>query len=86
MVATDFALFNYDAAMAICIAACEVENDFFSASDLYESMLRTKFDGVTGSVEFDNRYVRGNVVFTGLPICTLILSFPACVSGRGLGI
>lgn len=54
VVATDFALFNYDAAMAVCLAACEADQDFFSASDLYESMLRTKFDGVTGQVEFDN--------------------------------
>ena len=54
VVATDFALFNYDAAMAICLATCEADQEYFSASDLYESMLRTKFDGVTGQVEFDN--------------------------------
>lgn len=52
---TDFARFNYDAAMAIGIAACEAKNDFFTAADLYESMLQTKFEGVTGQVEFDNR-------------------------------
>ncbi len=54
VVATDFELFNYDAAMAICLAACEADQEFFSASDLYESMLRTKFNGVTGQVDFDN--------------------------------
>jgi hypothetical protein len=54
VVATDFAIFNYDAAMAICIACCEAKQDFFTASDLYESMLSTKFEGVTGQVEFDN--------------------------------
>jgi ABC-type branched-subunit amino acid transport system substrate-binding protein len=54
VVATDFELFNYDAAMAICLAACEADQEFFSASDLYESMIRTKFNGVTGQVEFDN--------------------------------
>lgn len=53
--ATDFALFDYDATMAICLAACETEQDFFSASDLYEAMLRTKFQGTTGQIEFDNR-------------------------------
>lgn len=40
--------------MAMAIAACEVEKDFFSAPDLYQSMLRTSFEGVTGQVEFDN--------------------------------
>jgi len=54
VVATDFALFHYDAAMAMGIAACETKRDFFSASDLYESMLSTKFEGVTGQVEFSN--------------------------------
>ena len=43
-----FALLNYDAAMAMGIAACETNNAFFSASDWYEMMLRIKFNGTTG--------------------------------------
>ena len=33
VVATDFALFNYDAAMAICLAACEAEVDHYGEKE-----------------------------------------------------
>jgi hypothetical protein len=52
--APDFALLNYDAAMAMGIAACETNSSFFSASDWYERMLRIEFSGTTGHVEFNN--------------------------------
>ena len=52
--APDFALLNYDAAMAIGIAACNVEQDFFLASDLFQSIIQTEFTGATGLVQFNN--------------------------------
>jgi len=35
------------------IAACETDNDFFSASDLFETMIRIQFLGLTGNVDFN---------------------------------
>lgn len=52
--ASDFALLNYDAAMAIGIAACEAGRDFFSAADLFKTVARVDFNGASGHVKFNN--------------------------------
>jgi hypothetical protein len=43
----------YDAVIALGIAACECEQDLFTGTELYEQLLKTEFDGVSGRVSFD---------------------------------
>lgn len=62
MYAPDFALLNYDAAITMGIAACEVDDDFFSAADVFNSVVRLEFQGASGHVVFDN--------FTGTRLVT----------------
>ena len=45
---------NYDAAMAFGIAACEVENDFFTGQELFDQIKKTTFEGASGIVSFDS--------------------------------
>lgn len=54
LIAMQYAILNYDAAIAVGLAACNVERDLFTAAELYESILTTRFDGVSGHVSFDN--------------------------------
>jgi len=49
-----FQYLNYDAVMAMGIAACEAPRDFFTGPELYETLLRTQFVGVSGLVRFSN--------------------------------
>lgn len=52
-----FALYqylNYDAVMALGIAACEAPREFFTGPELYETLLQTEFVGVSGLVRFRN--------------------------------
>jgi ABC-type branched-subunit amino acid transport system substrate-binding protein len=44
--------FNYDAALAFGIAACQTPG-LFTGSELYETLLNVSFEGVTGNVSFD---------------------------------
>lgn len=45
---------TYDAVMALGIAACECESDLFTGKELYQRLLLTEFDGVSGRVAFSN--------------------------------
>ena len=45
---------NYDAVMALGIAACEAPSEFFTGPELYETLLQTEFVGVSGLVRFAN--------------------------------
>ena len=44
----------YDAVMALGIAACEAPQDFFTGPQLYDTLIRTEFVGVSGLVRFSN--------------------------------
>jgi hypothetical protein len=45
---------NYDAVMALGIAACREPHTFFTGPELYYTLLRTQFEGVSGLVRFSN--------------------------------
>lgn len=55
LIALHFSLLNYDAAIAVGLAACRAESDLFTASELHESILETEFDGASGYVSFNNQ-------------------------------
>ena len=40
--------------MAVGLAACNAEQEFFTGPQLYDSILKTEFEGVSGTVRFDN--------------------------------
>jgi len=44
---------NYDAVIALGIAACEAQNEFFTGQELYDQVKKTSFEGASGSVSFD---------------------------------
>ncbi|CAB9523211.1 Metabotropic glutamate receptor-like protein E [Seminavis robusta] len=44
---------QYDAVMALGFAACEAQQEFFTGSQLFDSMMKTLFRGASGVVEFD---------------------------------
>jgi hypothetical protein len=44
---------HYDAVISLGIAACNAENEFFTRPEMYQSLLQTEFDGVTGYVSLD---------------------------------
>jgi hypothetical protein len=44
----------YDAVMALGIGACEIESDFFTGPELFESFKKVEFFGATGSVSFNS--------------------------------
>jgi hypothetical protein len=44
----------YDAVMALGIGACEIESDFFTGPELFESLKKVEFGGATGRVSFDS--------------------------------
>jgi hypothetical protein len=48
------AAFVYDAVMALGIGACEIESDFFTGPELFESFKKVEFFGATGSVSFNS--------------------------------
>lgn len=56
LLATHYSLLNYDAAISVGLASCRAknENELFTASELYDSILTTTFDGVSGHVSFNN--------------------------------
>jgi hypothetical protein len=45
---------NYDAVMALGIAACEAKQNFFTGPELYQTLVETEFEGVSGLVRFSN--------------------------------
>jgi hypothetical protein len=45
---------NYDAVMALGIAACGARHTFFTGPELYTTLLGTEFEGVSGLVRFSN--------------------------------
>ena len=45
---------NYDAVMALGIAACRAPQEFFTGPELYETLKMTEFEGVSGLVRFSN--------------------------------
>ena len=45
---------NYDTIMALGFAACDIDTDFFTGDELYQSLLRTEFQGASDYVSFDN--------------------------------
>jgi hypothetical protein len=45
---------NYDAIMALGIAACEAKQNFFTGPELYQTLVETEFEGVSGLVRFSN--------------------------------
>jgi ABC-type branched-subunit amino acid transport system substrate-binding protein len=49
-----YSLLNYDAAISVGLASCRIKNEFFTASELYDSILTTAFDGASGHVSFNN--------------------------------
>lgn len=57
---------NYDAAMAFGIAACDVENDFFTGQELFDQIKKSTFTGASGQVSFDpltGTRMSGDVVY-----------------------
>ena len=44
---------NYDAVMAMGIAACEQQSEFFTRKELFDQLVATEFDGISGRVSFD---------------------------------
>lgn len=48
-----YAYLSYDAFSALAIAACECKEDLFNGTELYDQLLRTEFEGVSGHVSFD---------------------------------
>lgn len=44
---------QYDATMAFAIAACEVDDDFFTGPQLFEQLKKTEFQGASGYVSFN---------------------------------
>jgi hypothetical protein len=49
-----YELMAYDAVIALGIAACECERALFTGTELYEQLLKTEFDGVSGHVAFEH--------------------------------
>jgi hypothetical protein len=45
-----YAMMAYDAVMALGIGACEIESDFFTGPELFESFKKVDFRGATGTV------------------------------------
>jgi hypothetical protein len=45
---------TYDAVMALGIAACGAPSTFFTGPELYYTLVRTEFEGVSGHVRFSN--------------------------------
>jgi hypothetical protein len=57
---------NFDAVMALGLAACSIDKEYFTGDDLYASLLETEFSGASDFVSFDNKtgtrkYVRYRV-------------------------
>jgi hypothetical protein len=48
-----YAMMAYDAVMALGIGACEIESDFFTGPELFESFKKVDFTGATGRVLFN---------------------------------
>jgi hypothetical protein len=48
-----YAMMAYDAVMALGIGACEIESDFFTGPELFESFKKVDFTGATGRVSFN---------------------------------
>jgi hypothetical protein len=48
-----YAMFAYDAVMALGIGACEIASDFFTGPELFESFKKVEFTGATGKVVFN---------------------------------
>lgn len=44
---------NYDSVMALGLAACGIEKDYFTGTELYEELLNTAFSGASDFVSFD---------------------------------
>ena len=74
LVPLHFALYNYDATITMGIAACEAEGDLFKALDLYESILQTEFEGVTGNIRFDAQTGTRNIKGTRYEIQNILAS------------
>jgi hypothetical protein len=49
-----YSMMASDAGMAFGIGACEIESDFFSGPELFESFKQVEFGGATGRVSFDS--------------------------------
>ena len=43
----------YDAVMALGIAACEANDDYFSPREHYDTLKETTFEGISGTISFD---------------------------------
>jgi hypothetical protein len=50
---TYFAQLNYDASIALGLAACEAESQFPNGAEVFDSLLRTEFEGSSGPVRFN---------------------------------
>jgi hypothetical protein len=48
-----FAQLNYDASIALGLAACEAESQFPNGAEVFDSLVQTKFEGSSGPVGFD---------------------------------
>jgi hypothetical protein len=48
-----YAMMAYDAVMALGIGACEIESDFFTGPELFESFKKVNFRGASGRVAFN---------------------------------
>ena len=49
---------QYDAVMAMGLAACDVQEEFFNGRALFERFIQTSFEGASGLVEFDKSGTR----------------------------
>jgi gamma-aminobutyric acid type B receptor len=49
---------QYDAIMAVGLAACDVKEEFFNGRDLFEKFIQTSFEGASGLVEFKSSGTR----------------------------
>ena len=45
---------NYDAVIALGLAACEAPQEFFTGPEFYNTLVRTEFEGVSGLVRFSH--------------------------------
>ena len=51
-IVTKFSYTSYDAVMAMGIAACKSEDEFFSGQQLFDTLKKVEFKGVSGDVAF----------------------------------
>jgi len=45
---------NYDTIVALGLAACQINNTFFTGEELYRSLVQLEFEGASSYVSFDN--------------------------------